>query len=143
MFGGCGGTDSSCPLSSYKFPVAINIDGAGRDVHGELKSVNEGFIYKSFAQIETDFEVCLEELGEDEEEQEDIVLDCLKETFYGQIEYGFELVFGAMTSPGFVCGVKEAIKHHGKKLPGFCCLVCVDASSIAFLTVTVAQRQTV
>ena len=83
--------------------------------------------FKSFEQISAEFSVCVEQLGEDTKEQEEMVSDCLKDTFYGPIEYGFELVFGANTSPGFVCGVKEAVADHGETLPGYCCLVRIFA----------------
>ena len=105
-------------------------------------SVNDAFHYKSFAQIEAEFSVCLEQLGDDIEKQEEIVEKCLKDTFYGPIEYGFELVFGANTSPGFVCGVKEAVIEHSEKLPGFCCLVRVNVAFVPGATALATNRLT-
>ena len=50
------------------------------------------------------------------------IRECLGDNFYQPISTSLELVFGAKTSPGFICGVKEAVVYHMKKLPGWCCL---------------------
>jgi hypothetical protein len=44
------------------------------------------------------------------------------EEYYNTITNGFDLVFGAKSSIGFICGVKEAVVEDGKNLPGYCCL---------------------
>ena len=113
--------DPFCPLSSYKFPVGISEEN-GRDVHGQLTSSGSGYVFKSYTEIQSEFSHCLSGFEDDADEQHEMTLECVKDTFYGQLEYGIQLVFGAQTSPGFVCGILESVKHQNKTLPGSCCL---------------------
>ena len=41
---------------------------------------------------------------------------------FDKIEAGLSLVFGSQPSVGFICGMKDAILHQQKKMPGYCCL---------------------
>jgi len=41
---------------------------------------------------------------------------------FGPIQKALQLVFGANTSPGFICGVKDAVVYDRIPMPGSCCL---------------------
>jgi len=47
---------------------------------------------------------------------------CLGKSFFGPMRESIELVFSDQVSPGHICGVKEAVKNSGQKIPGTCCL---------------------
>ena len=122
---GCGSDQRAkmvCTESSYKFAVGITDGNSGRDVHGQLTSSGSGYVFKSYTEIQSEFSHCLSGFEDDADEQHEMTLECVKDTFYGQLEYGIQLVFGAQTSPGFVCGILESVKHQNKTLPGSCCL---------------------
>ena len=50
-----------------------------------------------------------------------ITEDCVT-NFFEPIATGLELVFGQNPSPGFICGMKDAIVIDGVSMPGECCL---------------------
>jgi hypothetical protein len=71
----------------------------------------------------SNFFPCLSE--EDPEEGAECKKRCQLERYegyYDAITKGLARVFGAKTSVGFICGIKEGVVEDGNKLPGYCCL---------------------
>jgi len=112
-----------------------------RDVHGQIRNSNNGaFNYFSFKYLEELFEECVKEVSEkiiDEVEEwkepkdlesllddyyEDFFGRCVGRNFFGLMRQGIELVYGDRASPGYICGVKDAIKRGSGDMPGRCCL---------------------
>jgi hypothetical protein len=91
-----------------------------RDVHGKLTNNGKrGFIIKTYGQLlELDYEACYKK--EDKNSKE--LVKCYAEKVYMPIGKSLELVFGDRPSPGFICGIREAVVAGGKPLPGSCCL---------------------
>lgn len=119
---------------------------AARDRHGKLlwPSKEPTFItriYNDFksqadiceqgAELEKHIEDCQEELGGASgllydqcliEKRAESILDCFGDELHDKIQTSLELVFGANSSPGFLCGIKEYVVKSSGTLPGSCCL---------------------
>jgi hypothetical protein len=119
-----------------------------RDVHGKLiRNDIPSFFYKTHQDIKEELAQCLksvdedgiiEDCGDEEKKPKDWnYWRCLMEEIgeaqvecYGDaldvISQSLENVFGAKTSTGFICGIKEVIVEEGgggaDRMPGTCCL---------------------
>ena len=131
VFGGCGGSNTaSCPLASYKFPVGVD---SNRDKHGQLEGIHGAYTVKTYSELGADSNTCksAEQAAFDSDsskegsELHEAFRECIADNINEPLGHALELVFGVKTSPGFICGVKEAVKN-GKQLPGRCCLVRRD-----------------
>ncbi|CAB9512779.1 expressed unknown protein [Seminavis robusta] len=123
--------------SKYRFPTGFLVDGggSGRDAHGQLRSDASAFTFTSYTDLIAAFDAC-EELhrnGIDQTKTDGALqieieqyIGNLTETcipqFFEPMTRGFELTFGERPSPGFICGIKDAIVKDGKSIPGKCCL---------------------
>ena len=127
---------ADCPLDNYQFPVLdVSADSGLRDQHGQLTSMQGAFSFRTAAGLTKDYESCQEaERAKYDKPDSDMTLEelteeynnCLRDNFYEPIDQSLQLVFGSNPSPGFICGVKDAVKAYtkndGKALPGYCCL---------------------
>ena len=130
VFGGCGGSNTAnCQLSSYRFPVGTD---ANRDYYGQSLGIQGAYTVKTYSELEAESNTCKAQEQADfdssdppkpQSELHEAFRKCIAENINKPLGHALELVFGEKTSPGFICGVKEAVKTHGKRLPGICCLV--------------------
>ena len=99
-----------------------------RDEFGQLASVNGAYVFKSYNELQGAYDTCKAEANTDNAADPDAEKlyeahkECLADEFNGPIGHSLELVFGVDASPGFICGVKDAVVNNNKELPGFCCL---------------------
>ena len=119
----------------------IQETGVARDAHGKLISNDrDGFSTAEFVDVMHTADSCMAD------KVSEISSECLEKTNnvanpeyykckvearqnaiedcdrFGPIQKALELVFGEKTSPGFICGIKEAVVNEGVAMPGTCCL---------------------
>ena len=154
---GIDGADPGLDIANFRFPLAIDPDSPGRDVHGQLFGVNDpnyapGFEFVTYGDLLAEYRACAssvvtkfdgsldEELDkvattEDAEAKFDELLESLVDELgddcvgpmFEKVETGLALVFGDEPSPGFICGMKDAIlgqdavvtDGQNEKLPGY------------------------
>ena len=101
---------------------------AKRDEFGQLTTIDGAYIYKSYNELQGAYDTCKAEANAENQKDPDpeklyeAHKECLADEFNGPIGNSLELVFGLDASPGFICGVKDAVVNDNKELPGFCCL---------------------
>jgi hypothetical protein len=111
---------SNIDFNAFVHPTGVDDDD--KDDHGQSNS--PGFVTEDA--IEGVIEECLRrdspfnQLFPINFYTPEILILCLAEAAE-VIQRGLELVFGDRPSPGFICGVKEAVLG-GASLPGYCCL---------------------
>ena len=125
-----------------KIPVAGEEKMDARDEHGQIELMKgKPFNYIDYDYLLESYHECVRELDvklfreekpkwddtddlmKSLEDYYDEFFDtCLGEHFFVPIRNSIELVFGDQVSPGYICGVKEAVKVGGEKIPGTCCL---------------------
>ncbi|CAB9521592.1 expressed unknown protein [Seminavis robusta] len=136
---------SGCENQGFNYEAvchqAPESNGVGRDVHGKLLSNDKsGFVTMSYEKVRRTADSCintqLAELHEDclkesnkkqnskyyeckVEKREKAIKECDR---FGPVQTALDLVFGSQTSPGFICGIKDAIVNDGVPMPGSCCL---------------------
>ncbi|CAB9523634.1 expressed unknown protein [Seminavis robusta] len=114
-------------------------ENAARDIHGKLfNNDNSAYSVSSYATAKEGVDACLKTevakidaacKGSDwkgAEYYKCVVKKTLeahnKCDIFAPMQKGIELVFGAKTSPGFICGITQAIVDDGVSMPGSCCL---------------------
>ena len=99
---------------------------AKRNRHGQLTGIDSAFVFSSYDELKADYEVCTSEADADEDivgdDLTEAYKECLADHFNEPIGRSLELVFVFSASPGYICGIKEAVVDDGKPLPGYCCL---------------------
>ena len=102
------------------------VTASNRNEHGQLTSNSGAYIFKSYNELKANYDTCKAEANSDsdldQDEKYEAHKECLADNFNGPIGMSLELVFGDDASPGYICGIKDAVKNDNKKLPGFCCL---------------------
>ena len=129
VFGGCGGINAdSCPLSKYQIPTGIDtaVSTGKRDAHGRVIGQHSAFTMSTYEQLVENSEACKAEVDQDppetEEEIHEKYRECISKEVNEKISHGLELVFGADTSLGYICGMAEHVKKNSGSLPGTCCI---------------------
>ena len=100
---------------------------AKRDGHGQLNGINGAYKSKSYSDLQSAFNTCQQQVNGDssltlDEKDEQLREQCLAEDVNSAFSRSIELAFGFKASPGFICGIKDAVVNGSKKLPGRCCL---------------------
>ncbi|CAB9517957.1 expressed unknown protein [Seminavis robusta] len=139
---------SGCGASSYYRKVCGEYDNAAdadlfedaaRDIHGKLfNNDRSAYSVSSYATVKEETDACLKkEIAKIDTackgsewkgaEYYKCVVDKTlaahrKCDIFAPMQKGIELVFGAKTSPGFICGITQAIVDDGVSMPGSCCL---------------------
>ena len=102
--------------------------GTLRNEFGQLATKNGAYVFKDYMELLGEFHTCRAEANAENQKDPDpeklyeAHKECLADEFNGPIGHSLELVFGLDASPGFICGVKDAVVNDNKQLPGFCCL---------------------
>ena len=131
---GCGNQAFDFESICHQAPKS---NGAGRDKHGKLLSNDiSGFVSISYGKVRRTADSCInDELADMHEDcfdkskgkqdskyfecrvtkRKDAIKACNR---FGPIQTALELVFGTQTSPGFICGIKDAIVNDGVPMPG-------------------------
>ena len=124
----------------YRFPVGFDTSSTHRTVHGQLKdNSNPAFKFVYYNDLVEEYEACdielqktlIKELGSKTRDGDhrkvsnqyigNLTSGCIRD-FFEPIGKGLELVFGEKPSPGFICGIKDAMLEDDKPFPGSCCL---------------------
>ena len=106
---------------------SITVPTVRRDEFGQLDSIQGAYEIATYASLKADSVACRDKAkedwdGKDVAELHEDYRKCIGEHMNSQFGRSLELVFGVKASPGFICGVKDAVIGKGKTLPGYCCL---------------------
>ena len=108
-------------VNSYRWIVRREAGNGDRSVsspkrnqHGQLVGGEGAYLFQSYNELKSDYDACKAEANSNSDLDPDEKLqehkDCLADHFNEPIGRSLELVFGAEASPGYICGIKDAVK---------------------------------
>ncbi|CAB9517870.1 expressed unknown protein [Seminavis robusta] len=130
-----------------KIRVPVAVDTSNRNDYGLIEDLElPSFEFETFTDVIQKFDACAEKLMpklndgvilaldlDDREAAEtnftkayqeyadDLTDKCISK-YFSLFDDGLSLVFGGKPSPGYICGIKEAVVNQNKPMPGRCCL---------------------
>ena len=109
--------DGIANLDGSTWATSIGFETAKRTaescIEEELKNLHNDCLKKADGQQNSEYYECRVE------KRQDAIRDCDQ---FAPLQTALELVFGSHTSPGFICGIKDAVVNDGVPMPGTCCL---------------------
>jgi hypothetical protein len=134
--------------TKFRFPIALDVSTTEtRTQHGQLKgNSRSAFLFQDYALLLEEYKACdAEHNGIAKQALTSAIaastIEAATEIFTSGIDQyignlteeciadvfevvgtGLEFVFGDHPSPGFICGIKDAIVTEGLTIPGSCCL---------------------
>ncbi|CAB9501422.1 activity domain protein [Seminavis robusta] len=142
---GLGGQTPKGKVADIRVPIAV--DASNRNKYGLIKNLDSpAFEFETFNDVMNKFEACADkqmpelnrlvvlaltntnrETAENlfveafQGYADDLTEECISNSF-SLFDDALSLVFGGKPSPGFICGIREAVVDQNKPFPGKCCL---------------------